>query len=152
MSNGEQSSYRKVKRDRMVPLAALSRPEKFETNICDPLHRWAAQRSFVLFIAPDARSQKHWVPVSLGWLRHSGYKTRFYSEYFYWEYVKDNARKEIDAYHREMETSKVDSALDASISSSRISGIFQKFSNAEKNAQNADPTVWKEDPDLSGCD
>jgi hypothetical protein len=72
-----------VKSERMVPLAAVSEPKQFETDTCDPLHRWAAQRSFVLFIAPGVRSYKHWEPGGRGWLRHSGYGMRFYSEYFY---------------------------------------------------------------------
>jgi len=141
----------KVKKDRMVPLAALSRPEKFETNICDPLHRWAAQRSFVLFIAPGPRGQEHWVLVSPGWMRHPGYRMKFYSELVYWQYFKKRAQDKLRKLH-------LDSDIYTASASYRTSyldlwmKLNAEISEAERNAQRADPTVWKEDPALSGCD
>jgi hypothetical protein len=89
------------------------------------------------------------VPVSLGWLRHSGYGMRFYSEYFYWEYFKKRAQDKLWELNLNSDT------YNSSYSASDLN-LWLKFnaeiSEAEKNARLADPTVWKADPDQPDCD
>jgi hypothetical protein len=78
-----------VKKDRMVRLGDLaSKPAKFNANAADSLHRWAAQRSFELFIANSStRKQTHWTPIALGWLRNASYRMKFYSQLAFDEWI-----------------------------------------------------------------
>lgn len=70
-----------VKGGRMVSLNAGSAVRKFDTKASDPLHQWAAQRSFELYQAPlGNRVQTHWQRLSMGWASNSNYRVRFYSE------------------------------------------------------------------------
>jgi hypothetical protein len=56
------------------------KPFKFNEKIDDSLHKWAARRSFDLFMAAeDRRRLNHWTPVALGWLHNSRYGKRFNS-------------------------------------------------------------------------
>jgi hypothetical protein len=65
----------------MVRLDSSLASSKTDANPGDPLHKWAAQRSFDLFIASlDFRKQTHWTPISSGWFHNSNYKIRFYSQ------------------------------------------------------------------------
>ncbi len=71
-----------IKSGRMVRLEGSLASSKFDANAADSLHKWAARRSFNLFLATaDTRKQMmNWKPISLGWLRNSNYRMRFYSE------------------------------------------------------------------------
>ncbi|MBN2321861.1 MAG: hypothetical protein JXR49_22475 [Acidobacteria bacterium] len=152
----------KVQNGRMVHLAVMSKPEKFKMDICNPLHRWAAQRSFVLFIAPGARGYRYWVPESQGWLRHSGYGVRYYSEYFYWQALYTRAQDKMRGLYRKpyggtlVSPARNSDHPSVSIERDQRKEMGQVFSMessmAYKNMKLADPTAWKEDPDLSGCD
>jgi hypothetical protein len=56
---------------------------KFSVDATDELHQWAAQRSFDLFlVSRDNRMQRHWEPVSMGWLYNFNYRVRLFSEIY----------------------------------------------------------------------
>jgi hypothetical protein len=64
------------------------KPVKFNRNIRDSLHQWAARRSFDLFIASsDTKKQIHWIDTALGWLCNSNYQMRFQSQKYLAQYM-----------------------------------------------------------------
>ena len=78
----------KIKKGRMIRLDADLKPSKFDTKALDSLHRWAALRSFILFVEfPEFRTQQNWVPISLGWLMNYDYGISLHSEKFYAEWM-----------------------------------------------------------------
>jgi hypothetical protein len=57
---------------------------KFDVDAADEFHKWAAQRSFNLFlISPDSRMQRHWEPISMGFLKNYYYRIRFFSALYF---------------------------------------------------------------------
>jgi hypothetical protein len=88
------------------------------------------------------------VPISLGWLRHSGYEMRFYSEYFYWQYLKKRAKDQMWQWNLNPDKPPAALTSDVKLWFRLKSEIYE----AEKNARLADPTVWKADPDQPDCD
>lgn len=71
----------KATKGKMIRMTADPVLAGFDPDSADPFHKWAAQRSFILFIATaETRRQGHWFPVSLGWLYNSSFRTRFYSD------------------------------------------------------------------------
>jgi hypothetical protein len=61
---------------------------KFNRNIKDSLHQWAALRSFGLFIASsDTGKQIHWIETALGWFCNSNYQMRFQSQKYLAKYM-----------------------------------------------------------------
>jgi hypothetical protein len=98
-----------AKSGRVVHFARGLAVHKFDADVADSLHNWAAQRSFDLFIlTPETRKQTHWTPVSAGWLRNSAYRVSCYSEVFYLQWVKEEANRKIQEllakYSRDQET------------------------------------------------
>lgn len=70
-----------VKGGRTVSLETGLGIRKFDTKEVDPLHQWAAQRSFELYQAPSGnRVQTHWQRLTMGWAVNSNYRMRFFSE------------------------------------------------------------------------
>jgi hypothetical protein len=69
-------------------------PDRFDVNLADSLHMWAAQRSFINFIATEnTRQQSHWILIAPGWLLNTNFQMRFYSELFYDKWFTDKYRK-----------------------------------------------------------
>lgn len=84
-----------IKTGRMVHLDGDFASPKFNANDADSLHQWAAQRSFNLFIASsESRKQLHWNPISLGWLRNSNYRMRFFSQLAFDELTRERRDQE----------------------------------------------------------
>jgi hypothetical protein len=78
VSNGKNNL--KVKRGKKAHLDNFLTSAGFNVNAADDLHKWAAQRSFDLFIAsPQSRTQRHWKPIAMGWLINNNYRTRYFS-------------------------------------------------------------------------
>jgi hypothetical protein len=70
-----------IKKGKMVELSGDLVPVKAGLVLFDPLHKWAAQRSFSLFIAgPIAFNWRHWRPQSEGWWSHDGYRLKLISD------------------------------------------------------------------------
>jgi hypothetical protein len=98
-----------AKSGRAIHFARGLAVRKFDADVADSLHSWAARRSFDLFIlTPETRKQTHWTPVSAGWLRNSAYRVSYYSEIFYLQWVKEEANRKIQEllakYSRDQET------------------------------------------------
>jgi hypothetical protein len=73
-----------IRNGRMARLEGNFQPMEFDVNASDPLHEWAARRSFNLFLATaETRQQMHWKPISLGWLMNYDYRKSFYSKLFF---------------------------------------------------------------------
>ena len=69
-----------IKRNKMVGLNGEQAATKFNGNIMDSFHRWAARRSFDLFNATtETRRQLHWQHTGLGWLYNSNFRMKFFS-------------------------------------------------------------------------
>jgi hypothetical protein len=101
-----------AKSGRVVHFARGPAVGKFDTGVADSLHKWAARRSFDLFIiTPETRKQTHWAPVSAGWLRNSAFRVSYYSEIFYLQWVKEEASRKIQEllakYSRDQETQTI---------------------------------------------
>jgi hypothetical protein len=81
-----------VKRGRMVHMNGLLSSAKYDVDAADEFHQWAAQRSFSLFlVSPDSRMQRHWEPISMGWLKNYNYRMRFFSALYFeqWRATRD---------------------------------------------------------------
>jgi hypothetical protein len=88
----------KIDEGKMVSWSYNLTPKKFDVEDADPLHKWAAKRSFMLFLANEStRRQTHWAPISLGWLLNSNFHTRFYSELFLARWRKTQIEKDLKA-------------------------------------------------------
>ncbi len=84
----------KIKKGKMVCLDGDLKTSKFDANAVDPLHQWAALRSFVLFVDnPITRTQPHWTHISLGWVKNYNFGMSFHSHEVYLEWMRNyNAR------------------------------------------------------------
>jgi hypothetical protein len=89
-----------VKAGRMVHLDGRLVLSKFNTDIADSLHKWAARRSFDLVVADQnvLGKQTRWRLTASGWLNHPDYRATFYSPAFYnlWRKNLNGARYEDD--------------------------------------------------------
>jgi hypothetical protein len=72
---------------RQVLLAGDLMPCKFDVDIADVLHRWAAQRSFKLFAANPGMS--NWTWIDLGWFNNCGYRMRFHLNVSHEEWIRN---------------------------------------------------------------
>lgn len=82
VSNGHRKSI--IKNGRMVRINSSLASAKFDVDEADEFHKWAALRSFNLFlISPDSRMQRHWAPISMGWLKNYNYRIRFFSALYF---------------------------------------------------------------------
>jgi len=71
----------KVKSGKMAHLNTDLELSQFDVNTADSLHRWAAIRSYILFIrSPSTRTQDHWPQLSLGWRTNFNYRIRLHPE------------------------------------------------------------------------
>jgi hypothetical protein len=76
----------KIKKGKMVRLDGDFKTSKFDTDARDPLHQWAALRSFALFVDnPVARTQPHWMHISLGWVKNNDFGMSFHSQKVYFD-------------------------------------------------------------------
>lgn len=81
----------KIKGGKMIRLNDDLKPSKFDAKSVDSLHKWAAFRSFVLFADnPNARTQRHWTHISLGWVKNYDYGISFRSEEVYAEWLRNH--------------------------------------------------------------
>jgi hypothetical protein len=95
MSQGKKAT---VKKGQIIRLNQNLKAAGFDAGPPDMLHRWSAQRSFELFMQnAGISSQKHWVPISLGWLMNYNYRTRFHLESWMTERGSPEERPVIDA-------------------------------------------------------
>jgi hypothetical protein len=79
-----RSKRAKVKKGKMVILKEDLKPQKFDVDDADTIHRWAAARSFELFSeTPLSVRQPHWTHISMGWLMNNNYRVRIYSRNYY---------------------------------------------------------------------
>jgi hypothetical protein len=77
-----------IKSGRRICMNSNLKPVKFSRKNKDLLHRWAARRSFDLFIASsDTRKQIHWADTALGWFCNSNYQMRFQSQKYFAQYM-----------------------------------------------------------------
>jgi hypothetical protein len=82
ISGNRQAIIKKVK---MVCLDGGLASEKFDANVADSLHAWAARRSFDLFNAGSyTREQMHWQPIALGWFRNHNFRMSFHNPIDWW--------------------------------------------------------------------
>jgi hypothetical protein len=91
-----------LKGGRKIRMNGDLKPAKFSRKNKDVLHRWAARRSFALFVASsDTGKQIHWVDTALGWLCNSNYQMRFQSQKYLAEYMRkrrdQSARAQVSA-------------------------------------------------------
>lgn len=81
---------------RMVRLNGDLSSNKFDVGDVDSLHKWAARRSFDLFmVSPKTRTQSHWKLMSLGWLRNFNFQMSFYSPLAFDAWVRDQLIQEM---------------------------------------------------------
>jgi hypothetical protein len=124
---------------------------KFDTAVADSLHKWAARRSFDLFIiTPETRKQTHWTPVSAGWLRNSAYRVSYYSEIYYLQWVKEEASRKIQEllakYSQDQETRTIYGAeYDQLVA--QIKEAQRAIEEAEARVKQADPARTEAKPD-----
>jgi hypothetical protein len=86
VSNGQRKS--KIKSGRKVRMDGTLTSAELDTNATDDLHKWAAQRSFDLFnVSPTSRMQRHWEPISMGWMINYNYHIRFFSPIYYEQWL-----------------------------------------------------------------
>ena len=84
----------KIKKGKMVCLDDDLKTSKFDADAIDPLHQWAALRSFVLFVDnPVARTQPHWTHISLGWVKNYNYGLSFHSHEVHREWMRNYNRR-----------------------------------------------------------
>lgn len=71
-----------VKKGKAADFTAGLKVSKFETKEIDPMHRWAAVRSFALYntSSESRKSLIHWTHLAGGWMRNENYDVRIYSE------------------------------------------------------------------------
>lgn len=83
-----------IKKGKMIRLDDDFKSSKFDADAIDPLHQWSALRSFVLFVNnPVARTQPHWMHISLGWVKNNNFGMSFHSQKVYLEGMRNyNAR------------------------------------------------------------
>jgi len=94
-----KSRKAKIKSGKMVCLNGDLKPSEFDRNAMDLLHKWAALRSFTLFVDfPDARTKRHWTDISLGWLRNYDYGMSLRSEKTVAEWMQ---ARDVEAKKRE---------------------------------------------------
>jgi hypothetical protein len=140
-----------TKSGRAVHFAPGLAVRKFDTDVADSLHNWAARRSFDLFIiTPETRKQTHWTPVSAGWLRNSAYRVSYYSEIYYLQWVKEEANRKIQEllakYARDQETRTIYGAeYDQLVR--EIKEAQRAIEEAEARAKQADPARTEAEPD-----
>lgn len=91
-----------VKKREAIRLERVSEPAGFDQGNQDMLHKWSAQRSFTLFVLKAGKSsQRHWVPISMGWLMNYNYNMRFYTETLQKLWLKNNEEKQsAESYYR----------------------------------------------------
>jgi len=90
----------KIKKGKMACLEDGLKTSKFDADAIDPLHQWAALRSFVLFVDnPVTRTQPHWTHISLGWVKNYNYGLSFHSNEVYQEWMR--------SYNRRLSTSSM---------------------------------------------
>jgi hypothetical protein len=77
-----------VKRGRMVRLDDTLAVSKFDRDLADPLHEWAARRSFYLFTVNSrcGEEMQNWIPTKGGGMYSSNFRMRFYWKAFADEY------------------------------------------------------------------
>jgi hypothetical protein len=77
-----------VAHDRMVRLDDTLMISKFDQGIVDPLHEWAARRSFYLFTANSecGKEMKNWFRGKGGGMYNANFRMRFYWKPFTDEY------------------------------------------------------------------
>jgi hypothetical protein len=82
VSNGHKKYI--IKNGRMVRMNSALASARFDVDEADEFHKWAAQRSFNLFlVSPDSRTQRHWEPLSMGWVKNYNYRIRFFSALYF---------------------------------------------------------------------
>jgi hypothetical protein len=85
-----------IKKGKMVRLDGDLVSAKADTDVTDPLHRWAAQRSFELFIAsPITFGWRYWHPQSAGWWAHDSYRIKLISDQSIDQWAQYMGRKEM---------------------------------------------------------
>jgi hypothetical protein len=142
-----------IKSGRMVYLSGDLASEKFDMDVADSLHQWAAQRSFSLFaVTPDTRKQTHWTPVSLGWVRNSNYRMSFYSEFFRYQWIRDQAIQKLEEllakYKLEEDVGKrtiYGAELEELVV--KVKETMREMQDAEAQAKQADPAAVQSKPD-----
>ena len=72
-------NIRDAKRGMEVNLSGGLAVSRFDRKQTDPLHAWAARRSFELFMSdPEARQkQNHWQPAGSGYLENKNFGVAF---------------------------------------------------------------------------
>lgn len=82
VSSGHRKSI--IKNGRMVRMNGALASARFNADEAGEFHRWAALRSFRLFlVSPDSRMQRHWAPISMGWVKNYSYRIRFFSALYF---------------------------------------------------------------------
>ncbi len=85
----------KVKSGKKAHLDTNLELSQFDVNTADSLHRWAAIRSYILFISsPSNRTQEHWPELSLGWRTNFNYRIRLHPEVLF-DVIEENMQEEV---------------------------------------------------------
>jgi hypothetical protein len=90
VSNGYRKSI--IKNGRMVRMNGVLASARFDADEADEFHKWAALRSFNLFlVSPGSRMQRHWAPISMGWVKNYNYRIRFFSALYFeqWQAARE---------------------------------------------------------------
>ena len=84
----------KVKSGQRANLNTHLKLSQFDVHTADSLHRWAAIRSYILFIrSPSTRTQDHWPQLSLGWRTNFNYRIRLHPDVLF-DLIEENLREE----------------------------------------------------------
>jgi hypothetical protein len=86
-----------VKRGKAMNLQNNPAPADFDAKADDPLHDWAAQRSFDLFMRNETtREQMNWTYLGAGWLWNYGFQMKLHSE-LYQEFLEQERKRRAHA-------------------------------------------------------
>jgi hypothetical protein len=142
-----------IKSGKMAHLSGDLASEKYDMDAADPLHQWAAGRSFSLFaVTSDSRKQTHWTPVSMGWVHNSNYRMSYFSEYFRQQWIKDQATRQLEEllakYRQEQDISQrtiYGAELEELVAKAKEA--MRAMKEAEEQARHADPGALQPKPD-----
>jgi hypothetical protein len=123
-----------IKKGKMVRLDGDLVSAKADTDVTDPLHRWAAQRSFELFIAsPITFGWRYWHPQSAGWWAHASYRIKLISDQSIDQWAQYMGRKEMQI--------AAESALGVVNAASRYQSLADQ---ANQQSLQASQVKWEE--------
>lgn len=143
-----------IERGEMVHLDGNLASAKFDPDVSDPLHQWAARRSFDLFaVSQNTRKQRHWMPLSSGWVRNSNYRMSFYSELFYRQWIRDQAAQNYEellaslkSQIKTMAATETRSRAEAQESEATLRELLAKLQEAARAVQAAEEQIKQVQP------